>query len=54
VPVKKVKTFEQEYLDHLELKHKELMKALAKGVLTESEMEILNKTAKEIAARFEE
>jgi F-type H+-transporting ATPase subunit alpha len=54
VPVKKVKAFEQEYLDHLELKHKELMKTLAKGVLTENEMEILSKTAEEIAAKFEE
>jgi F-type H+-transporting ATPase subunit alpha len=53
VPVKKVKAFEQEYLDYLELKQKDLMKTIAKGVLTENEMEILSKTAEEIAARFE-
>jgi F-type H+-transporting ATPase subunit alpha len=53
VPVKKVKAFEQEYLDYLELKQKDLMKTIAKGVLTENEMEILRKTAEEIAARFE-
>jgi F-type H+-transporting ATPase subunit alpha len=53
VPVKKVKAFEQEYLDYLELKQKELMKTIAKGVLTENEMGILSKTAEEIAARFE-
>jgi hypothetical protein len=29
------------------------MKTIAKGVLTENEMEILSKTAEEIAARFE-
>jgi len=53
VPVKKVKAFEQEYLDYLELKYKDLMKNLAKGVMIESEMEILRKTAEEIAARYE-
>ncbi len=53
IPVKKVKDFEQEYLDYLELKHKDLMKNIAKGVLTENEMEILKKTAEEIAARYE-
>jgi len=53
VPVKKVKAFEQEYLDYLELKQKDLMKTIAKGVLTENEMKILSKTAEEIAARFE-
>jgi hypothetical protein len=29
------------------------MKNIAKGVLTENEMEILKKTAEEIAARYE-
>jgi F-type H+-transporting ATPase subunit alpha len=53
IPVKKVKDFEQEYLDYLEMKHKDLMKNIAKGVLTENEMEILKKTAEEIAARYE-
>jgi F-type H+-transporting ATPase subunit alpha len=53
IPVKKVKDFEHEYLDYLEMKHKDLMKNIAKGVLTENEMEILNKTAEEIAARYE-
>jgi ATP-binding cassette subfamily B multidrug efflux pump len=33
--------------------HKDLMKNIAKGVLTENEMEILKKTAEEIAARYE-
>jgi F-type H+-transporting ATPase subunit alpha len=53
IPVKKVKDFEQEYLDYLDMKHKDLMKNIAKGVLTENEMEILKKTAEEIAARYE-
>jgi F-type H+-transporting ATPase subunit alpha len=52
IPVKKVKAFEQEFLDHLELKQKDLMKSLAKGTLSEKEMEILQKAAEEIAAKF--
>jgi F-type H+-transporting ATPase subunit alpha len=53
IPLKKVKDFEREYLEHLELKHKDLMKNIAKGILSENEMEILKKVAGEIAARYE-
>jgi F-type H+-transporting ATPase subunit alpha len=53
IPLKKVKEFEHEFLDYLELKHKDMMKTIAKGVLSENEMEILKKTAQEIAARYE-
>jgi len=53
IPVKKVKDFEHEYLDYLELKHKDMMKTIAKGVLSESEMEVLKNVAQEIAARYE-
>jgi F-type H+-transporting ATPase subunit alpha len=53
IPVKKVKDFENEYIDYLELKHKDMMKTIAKGVLSENEMEILKKTAQEIAAKYE-
>lgn len=52
IPVKKVKAFEQEFLDYLELKQKDLMKSLAKGTLSDNEMEVLQKSAEEIAARF--
>jgi F-type H+-transporting ATPase subunit alpha len=53
IPIKKVKDFEHEYLDYLELKHKDLMKTVAKGVLSESEMGVLKDVAREIAARYE-
>lgn len=53
VPVKRVKEFESEYLDYLEVKQKEVMKVLKQGKLTKKEEEILEKTAKEIAAKYE-
>jgi F-type H+-transporting ATPase subunit alpha len=53
VPVKKVKDFETEYLDYLEVKQKEVMKVLKQGIFTQKEEEILEKTANEIAAKYE-
>jgi F-type H+-transporting ATPase subunit alpha len=54
VPVDRVREFEEEFLDFLELKHKDLMENLRKGVLTDKEEGQLEKTAKEIASRYEE
>lgn len=53
IPVKRVKEFEIEYLDYLEVKQKEVMKVLKQGIFTQKEEEILEKTAKEIAAKYE-
>jgi len=54
VPVNKVREFEEEFLDLLELKHKELLEELRKGILKEKEEKELEKVAKEIASRYEE
>ena len=54
VPVHRVKEFEEEFLDFLELKHKDLMGQLRKGILTDKEEKVLEKVAKEIASRYEE
>ena len=54
VPVDKVKEFEEEFLGFLELKHKDLLGELRKGVLTDKEEKILKEVAKEIASRYEE
>ncbi len=54
IPVNKVKEFEEEFLDFLELKHKDLMGELKKGILTEKEEKMLEKVAKQIANRYEE
>jgi F-type H+-transporting ATPase subunit alpha len=52
VPVEKVKEFEREYLDFLEIKHKDLLASLRKGVMTGKEEDILDKVAREIAAKY--
>ena len=53
VPVEKVKEFETEYLDFLELKHKNLLAELRKGVMTSKEEDVLDSVAREIAAKYE-
>jgi F-type H+-transporting ATPase subunit alpha len=53
VPVEKVKEFEKEYLDFLEVKHKDLLATLRKGVLTSKEEDILDRVAREIVAKYE-
>jgi F-type H+-transporting ATPase subunit alpha len=53
VPVNKVKDFEEEYLDFLELKHKDLLAKIRKGVLTGKEEDVLDSVAREIAAKYE-
>ena len=53
IPVGKVREFETEYLDFLELKHKDLLATLRKGVLTNKEEDLLDKVATEIASKYE-
>ncbi len=52
VPVDKVKDFESEYLDFLELKHKDVLAKLRQGVLTGKEEDILDKVAREFAEKY--
>ena len=54
VPVDRVREFEEEFLDLLELKHKDLLEELRKGILKEKEEKVLEKVAREIASRYEE
>jgi F-type H+-transporting ATPase subunit alpha len=54
VPVNRVREFEEEFLDHLELKHKDLLEELRKGILKEKEEKVLEKVAREIALSYEE
>ncbi len=52
VPVEKVKDFETQYLDTLNMNHKDVMDELAAGKLTENATATMEKVAKEIAASF--
>jgi len=53
VPVDKVKEFETEYLDFLEMKNKDLLSELRKGVMSSKEEDILDSVAREIAAKYQ-
>ena len=52
VPIAKVKEFEEEYLNYLDAKHKDVMDTLKSGKLTEECTETLAKVAKEIASKY--
>lgn len=52
VPVDKVTDFEKEYLEFLELKHKDVLKTLKEGKLTEEAEKILRETALDMASKY--
>jgi F-type H+-transporting ATPase subunit alpha len=52
VPVDKVKEFEAEFLDYLDLKHKKILADLAQGKLTEEITGTLDTAAREIAGKY--
>jgi F-type H+-transporting ATPase subunit alpha len=52
IPVEKVKEFESEFLDYMELKHKDALATLAQGKLSDEIIEILEATAKEIVEKI--
>ena len=52
VPVDKVHDFEIEYLEFLEVKHKEILKDLNEGKITDQIINTLEKVALEIASRY--
>lgn len=52
VPVDKVKEFEKEYLQVLNLSHKDTMDAIKSGKYTDEILNVLNQVAKEVAAKY--
>jgi F-type H+-transporting ATPase subunit alpha len=52
IPVEKVKEFETEFLEYMELKHKDTLTALAKGKLSEDITVALLSAANEIVEKF--
>jgi F-type H+-transporting ATPase subunit alpha len=52
VPVNKVKAFEEEYLNYLDAKHKDVMDTLKAGKLTDEVTDTLARVAKEIASKY--
>jgi F-type H+/Na+-transporting ATPase subunit alpha len=53
MPIEKIKEFEKEYLDFLELKHKSTLESIQKGKFNEDVEKTLTAVANEIAERFE-
>ncbi|MBI9066673.1 MAG: F0F1 ATP synthase subunit alpha [Salinivirgaceae bacterium] len=52
VPVNKIKEFEIEYLDRLEMKHKDLLETLKAGKLTPEVEEIMQHVVVELSAKY--
>ena len=52
IPVDKVKEFESEFIDYVELKHKDVLAALSQGKLSEEITSALESAAKEIVEKY--
>jgi F-type H+-transporting ATPase subunit alpha len=52
IPVEKVKAFEKDYLDVLEIEYRPTLDLLRKGILNDDITRVLGKVAKEVAERF--
>ena len=52
VPVDKVKEFEKDYLEYLNVKHRDTLDTLKSGKLTDEALEVLENAAKEISAKY--
>jgi F-type H+-transporting ATPase subunit alpha len=52
VPVSKVRQFEKEYIEYLELKHRSVLDTLRDGVLNKEVTDVMEKVAAEIAFKF--
>ncbi|WP_162126781.1 F0F1 ATP synthase subunit alpha [Flavobacterium phycosphaerae] len=52
VPVNKVKEFEKDYIEYLNNKHRDTLNALKAGKLDDNITDVLEKTAKEISAKY--
>ena len=54
VPIKYIREFEIQYLNHMELAHAGVLKNLKDGTYLDEDITVMEITAKEIAAQFEE
>jgi len=52
IPVNKIKEFEIEYLERIQMQHKEVFQLLKAGNLTEEAEKIMQDTVKELAAKY--
>ncbi|HET8886721.1 MAG TPA: F0F1 ATP synthase subunit alpha [Salinimicrobium sp.] len=52
VPVEKVKEFEKDYLEYLDVKHRDVLDTLKAGKLTDEVTDTLTKVAKELSSKY--
>ena len=52
VPIDKVKSFEREFLEFLELKHKDVLVNLGKGILNNDITAVLEKVASDLVIKY--
>jgi len=52
VPLNKIKEFERDYIQALELKHQDTLDALAAGKYTDNETKVLEEVAAKVASSF--
>lgn len=54
IPVEKVRVFEKEFIEHLEMKHGKILDILKEGKITDEVTDNLTKVAEELSARYKE
>ena len=54
VPVEKVKAFERDFLELMEMQYRSVLDQLREGILTDNETQVLEKVAAEVAERYSE
>jgi len=54
IPVEKIKDFEVEFIEYLELKHQEVLDSIKEGTLTDETANILEKVTLEIASKYQD
>ena len=52
VPIDRVQEFQEQFLEEMDLKHKDVMETLSKGKIDDSVTEVLKATAAEVSKRF--
>jgi len=52
VPVIKVKSFESEFIELLELKHKDTLENLSQGILNDDITKVLEKVASDLVIKY--
>ncbi|HRS19023.1 MAG TPA: F0F1 ATP synthase subunit alpha, partial [Bacteroidales bacterium] len=52
VPIHKVREFEKDYIEYLELKHKDTLQKIAEGVFNDEITNVLDAATKEVSAKY--